>query len=182
METWQHDRPIVGVLRRLVERAGVLVRPVHADGELGEGARVERVQDRVDVAERVDLVLARLLRPARARRSEERHSAGTLLISPLQPAVCGRVLRDVPVHAQDLVVARPVLHRLEGVVVLIRAGGVRGIRQREQIQERLPDRIEPARRDPVPRETRRSARHAVARAGEERIANEDQTSLAVERL
>ncbi len=134
-EARQHLRPIVDVLGLLVERARVLVRPVHADGELGKRRRVERVQQRVDVADRVDLVLARLLRPSGAGRAEKRDAARALLVAELEPAVEGRVGPDVPVHPQHLVVPRPVLHGLERVVVLVGAGRIARVRQREEVQQ-----------------------------------------------
>ena len=62
----KHERAVVDVARRRSSGAGVLVRPVHADRELGERRLVERVEQRVHVADRVDLVLAGLLRPAAA--------------------------------------------------------------------------------------------------------------------
>ena len=119
----QHEPAVVGITRGLVERAGVLVRPVHADRELAEQRRAERVQQRVHVADGVDLVLRRHLRPA-AGRAEQRDAAGALLVAELQPPVRRRVRRDVPVDAQHLIVARPVLLGLEDVVVLIRAGRI----------------------------------------------------------
>ena len=76
--------------RRLVEGARVLVRPVHADGELGEHRRVEGVEQGVHVADGVDLVLGRHLRPA-AGRAEDRHAARALLVAELQPPVERRV-------------------------------------------------------------------------------------------
>src|SRR4029453_4699018 len=89
---------------------------------------------------------------------------------------------DVPVHPQDLVVAWPILYCLECVVVQIGAGRIARVREREEIQERLRGWINPALRDLVVGETRRSAAGAVAGAGERRVADENQLPSAVKRL
>ena len=60
----QHDTAVVRIPRDLIERARVPMRPVHADRELAEQRRTQRVQHGVHVADSVDLVLGRHLRPA----------------------------------------------------------------------------------------------------------------------
>ena len=181
-EARQHFRAVVHVARRLIQRACVLVRPVDPDGHLGERRLVERVEQRVHVADRVDLILARLLRPAGPRRAKEGHAAGALFIPPLQPAIRGRLRRDVPIHAQHLVVARPVLHGLENVVVLPAAGRVVRVRQGEQVQQRGSDGVEAAGRNNIAGEAGRSAGSGAAVARKERVADVDQPALRVERL
>jgi hypothetical protein len=78
----QHDRAVVAIERRLIEWARVLVRPVHAHGYFRERAVVERVQQRVDDAERIDLVLARQLRPPLCG-AKERHLAHAAFVAEL---------------------------------------------------------------------------------------------------
>ena len=100
----------------------------------------------------------------------------------MQTSVHGRLLRDVPVDAQHLIVARPILCGLEYVVVLVRTGRIGGVRQREQIEERLAHGIDTVGRDHVAGEACWPARGRAAIAGQQRVAYEDLTALTVHRL
>ena len=139
------------------------------------------MQERVHIADGVDLVLRRHLRPP-AGRTEQRDTARTFFIPVLEPPVRRRTRRDVPVDAKHLIVSWPILLRLEHVVELVRARGIRGVRQREQVQERSGIRIDPVGRYAIAGEAGRAAGGRCAVARQQRIADEDQTTLVVERL
>lgn len=109
------------------------------------------------------------------------HAARSLFVAELHAGVERGVLRGVPVHPEHLVVPRPVLHGLEGVVVRVRSGGGR-IREREEVEQRLRCRVDPPLWNDVTRETGWPAGLAGAVSRQQRVTDVDQATLLVEGL
>src|SRR5262252_10413753 len=65
------------------------------------------------------------------------------------------------------------------IVVVAGTAGIDGVGHRKQVEQRLSDGIDTPDWNLVVGEARRASLDAVARAGERRIANEDQASLVV---
>ena len=82
--------------------------------------------------------------------------------------------RDVPVHAQHLVVARPVLHRLERrSCCRSRPVGSVAFGSGNRLSSACADRVDPVGRDDVAREARRAARRCALHVpGQLRVADE----------
>ncbi len=135
----QHAGTRVRVERRLVQRRRVLVSPVHAGRRLDKRRRIDRVEQRVHVADRLGLELRGHPREE-ASESEGRRQAGPALVPELNAAVHGRPRTGIPIEPQHLVVAGPVVHRLERVVEPRR---VRCVWQRKQVENRLPRLVDP---------------------------------------
>ncbi len=153
--------------------------PVHTSRRLEKRRRTDRMEQRRDVAHRLGFELARHLRPA-AHESERGYGPATVLVAELQAAVDGRARPDVPVDAQDLVVARPVRHHLIGVVVLTRWVG--RVRQGKEAEERLSSRVDAMSRDDAVHETSRPTAGDIAVPLTLRVADEDGFAIAADRL
>ena len=193
-ELWQpgeHHAAIVAIEVVLRDVTHQLFSPVPPDRHLAHRRGVERVQQRAHHAERADFVRGVELRPAGvaavagAGPQERIRAARVHFVPELHAGVERRIPVDVVVDARHLVVARLLEHILVGVVVLAAAGRIGRVRQREQVQHPLADRVDAVRRNLVVREAARPARIDVARQplrGQVRIPDPAHLARAVERL
>src|SRR5262249_48647327 len=139
---------------RLVERLDRLQRAIDPEGEFVGQRWIEGVDERADQALGLDLVLDRELRPD-VRRQHEIEITLVLFVAVNAARIEGRLLRDVPVHAQNLFAARLIDRALKNVVVVVRDQRRVEVGQREDAEQLLPGRVNAVGRDYV--QTRRVA-------------------------
>ncbi len=186
-KSWNaHDGALHAVEVGLRQVVNALLRVVQAARQLEHGRRIDAVDQRVDDAERVDVVGVLHLRPVALQEQPGARpgvATGADLMTELHAAVERGAGTHVPVDAQHLIGAQLLDDPFPLVVVLPRARRIGRVGQRELVQDVLTDRVDHRLRNDVAVEARPAdARVDVARPGLARVADEPEAPLVVPRL